>query len=100
MLLNQTSTTNGQHDHLIVSIDTFHKPSSTIEERDDADHSQNPLQLYIFREGKLTKETASQIMMVNQDEGTGSSNDASGRLANLLYGLENLRKREGDTQED
>ncbi len=84
---------------IIVSVDTFHKPGSTTTEGWDADKDPYPLQLYKFQDGKLIQEGAFQIPTLVRGEGGASGSGASGRLTNLLYSLENLRKREGETQE-
>jgi tRNA (guanine-N(7)-)-methyltransferase subunit TRM82 len=80
-----TSAASDQSDtstQLVVSVDTFHKPGSTTEEWKDADKDTYPLQSYKFQEGDA------------------SGSGGSGRLTNLLYSLENLRKREGEAQEE
>jgi tRNA (guanine-N(7)-)-methyltransferase subunit TRM82 len=84
---------------LIVSVDTFHKPGSTTEEGWDADQDPYPLQSYKFQDGKLIQEGAFQIPTLVRDEIDTSGSGASGRFTNFLYSLENLRKREGETQE-
>lgn len=97
------ATTNGQSDapnRLFVSVDTIHKSGSTTEERGGADRALNPLQAYVFEEGKLIQDASFQIASAVQNEDWTSGDGASGRLTNLLYSLENLRKREGDAQED
>lgn len=85
---------------LIVSVDTFHKPGSTTEEWKDADKNTYPLQRYKFQDGKLIQEGVFQVPTPVRDEGDASGSGASGRLTNLLYSLENLRKREGEAQEE
>lgn len=67
-----------------------------MEERNDADTSPNPLQLCKFEEGKLVQDESMDLPIAVRDDG-----DASGSgLTNLLYSLENLRKREGESQEE
>jgi tRNA (guanine-N(7)-)-methyltransferase subunit TRM82 len=97
-----TSPESDQSDstQLIVSVDTFHKPGSTTEEWKDADKDTYPLQRYKFQVGKLIQEGVFQVPTLVRDEGDASGSDASGRLTNLLYSLENLRKREGEAQEE
>lgn len=93
---HQSNTSN----RLLVSIDTIHKPGSTSEAKDDADKNLNPLQLYQFQEGRLIQDGKFQLAAADQDESEGSRSSASGRLTNLLYSLENLRKREEEAQEE
>jgi tRNA (guanine-N(7)-)-methyltransferase subunit TRM82 len=92
----QSDTSN----RLLVSIDSIHKPGSTTEKREDADGNLNPLQSYQFQEGKLILDGTFQLATADPDEGEASGSVASGRLTNLLYSLENLRKREGEAQEE
>ncbi len=83
-----------------MSIDTFHKPGSTTEEREEAGTILNPLHSYKFKEGKLVQNESFQPAIAAQEDGEASTSGASGRLTNLLYSLENLRKREGEGQEE
>ena len=85
---------------LVVSIDTTHKPGSTTEEREDASQNLNPFQSYIFQNGKMVQDGTFQLAIAKQDEGEANGSGAPGRLTNLLYSLENLRKREGDMREE
>ena len=98
-----TTTRKEQRDssnRLLVSIDTIHRLGSTMEERDDADTSPHPLQLCKFRDGKLGQDESMELPAAVRDAGDAKSSGAFGRLANLLYSLENLRKREGEGQEE
>jgi len=56
----------------------------------------NPLQAFKFEDQRLV--AALPFEVVEQQE--GRSEGDLGRLGNLLYGLENLRKREGDGRDD
>ena len=85
---------------LLVSIDTIHKPGSTTEEREDTGKDLNPIQSYKFQEGKLVQDDTFQLDTAVLDHAEMSGNGVSGRLTNLLYNLENLRKREGEAQEE
>jgi tRNA (guanine-N(7)-)-methyltransferase subunit TRM82 len=85
---------------LVVSVDTVHKPGSITEEWKDADKDTYPLQSYKFQDGKLIQAGAFQVPTPVRDEGDASGIGGSGRLTNLLYSLENLRKREGEAQEE
>jgi len=71
-----------------------------MEERDDADTSPGPLQLCKFRDGKLVQDELFELPIAVRDDGEASASSASGRLTNLLYSLENLRKREGEGSEE
>ncbi|KAE9381762.1 tRNA methyltransferas-like protein [Stipitochalara longipes BDJ] len=98
-----TSISNDQSDsskRLLVSIDTIHTPGSTTKERENAGTSLNPLQSYKFKDGRLVQDESFQLGIAGRDDGEVSGSGASGRLTNLLYSLENLRKREGEGQEE
>lgn len=74
---------------LVVSVDNIHKPGSTTERRGDTDDTVKSLHSYRFQGRELA--AASTFAVAPEDEELGSA-----RLSNLLYSLENLRKREGD----
>ncbi|PMD31145.1 hypothetical protein L207DRAFT_591614 [Hyaloscypha variabilis F] len=102
VIVDTTSRRGQTHpsNQLIVSIDTFHKPGSTTEEREEAGTILNPLHSYKFKEGKLVQNESFQPAIAAPEDGEASTSVASGRLTNLLYSLENLRKREGEGQEE
>ncbi len=76
---------------LIISIDTVHKPGSTTEQKEDETGISTPLLSYKFHEGQLAE--GGPTFSSAEDEVDIS---AAAHLGNLLYNLENLRKREGD----
>lgn len=96
---------------LLVSVDTIHSPGTKSENteqgrdrkererRSDADVVDPVLQFDFdgakFGGGKAFVKAADMLMV-----DAGSEKGAVGRLGNLLYGLENLRKREGDGTEE
>lgn len=84
---------------LVVSIDNINKPGTTTEARDpsDSQESVSLLLSYTFRNHQAIAEDTFEPMN-NEDERNNSN--TSGMLGNLLYNLENLRKREGDTKEE
>lgn len=75
----------------MVSIDTVHKPGSTTEQREDKTEVLKSLLSYKFDEGKLVEDGPA----FSVAEGAVDIS-AAAHLGNLLYNLENLRKREGD----
>jgi tRNA (guanine-N(7)-)-methyltransferase subunit TRM82 len=81
---------------IIVSIDTIHKPGSTIERRCSTDDSINPLQCFVSQGCGL----AQGQRFEPPDQMDVSENSSTGRLTNLLYNLENLRKSSAGTQEE
>ncbi len=83
-----------------MSIDTIHKPGSTTEERHDAGRKLNPLQLYKFKNGQLVREVAFKVSVAGQNEAVANKCEKVGQLKNLLYNLENLRKRKGEGQDE
>ncbi|KAH7417023.1 guanine-N(7)--methyltransferase subunit trm82 [Cadophora sp. MPI-SDFR-AT-0126] len=81
----------------IVSIDTIHKPGSTSEVRTDDLEDLKSLQTFEFQDDILVE---SALAFERSEGGEEEQVGDSGRLGNLLYGLENLRKREGDGGEE
>ncbi|KAH6709550.1 guanine-N(7)--methyltransferase subunit trm82 [Leptodontidium sp. MPI-SDFR-AT-0119] len=82
---------------LIVSIDTIHSPGSTSELRSNTNERSNCLHSFEFQNGMLV---GGGVAFAEGEEGGEGEVGAVGRLGNLLYGLENLRKREGDGGEE
>jgi tRNA (guanine-N(7)-)-methyltransferase subunit TRM82 len=85
---------------LLVSVDNLHKPGSTTEQRDDTDKELNQLQSYKFQEGMLVRDRAFCLATGGQEGAAEGRSGASGRHTNLLYNLENLRKKEGEDKEE
>lgn len=81
---------------VIVSVDTIHTPFSTSVLRNAAVENINPLQAFKFEDQRLIPaapfETSEQQVEMTEV--------AAGRWGNLLYGLENLRKRDGEGKEE
>ena len=96
-ILDQEDTASNR---LLVSVDTFHKPGSTTQVREAASKELNPLRSYKFRGGHLVQDDAFEIAVVVQDEAEVSAGGAGGKVTNLLYNLEPLRKRDGEGQEE
>ncbi|KAH7364496.1 guanine-N(7)--methyltransferase subunit trm82 [Rhexocercosporidium sp. MPI-PUGE-AT-0058] len=82
---------------LIVSVDTIHSPGSTSETRSNTTDSFASLQSFEFRDGKLL---GGGVAFARGEVGEEEEVSDLRRLGNLLYGLENLRKREGDGGEE
>merc|ERR1712093_189905 len=82
---------------LLVSIDTIHKAGSTSELRTDSTESLSALQTFEFQDGMLVEGGVAFARVEDGEEGQVAE---TARLGNLLYGLENLRKREGDGGEE
>lgn len=87
-----------------MSIDTVHYPGSTWELKDKTEELINPLQTLQFQDGRLTEELEL-VMALDENAATwrgegASSTDARGQLSNLLYSIENLRKRDGEGPEE
>jgi tRNA (guanine-N(7)-)-methyltransferase subunit TRM82 len=85
---------------LLVSVDTIHVPGSTTQGRGEIDRNLNSLQSYEFREGQLIQDEKFKLDIAYPDDRDDSRIGASLGLSNLLYNLENMRKREGDVQEE
>ena len=78
---------------LMLSLDSCHNPGSTTKRRELASGAIDSLQSFIFQ-GRELFPTKIRFQSAKDDlEGIG-------RLTTLLYGLENLRKRDSDTRED
>jgi tRNA (guanine-N(7)-)-methyltransferase subunit TRM82 len=96
---NGKKTTNRS----IVSVDTAHYPGSTWELNNKTEDLINPLQTFQFQNGRLMEEPEL-VMALNEDEATGTGEvanaDVCGQLSDLLYNIENLRKRDGEGQEE
>lgn len=82
---------------LLVSIDTIHKAGSTSEIRTDSTESLSALQTFEFQDGTLVEDG---VAFARVGDGQEEQVAETARLGNLLYGLENLRKREGDGGEE
>ena len=80
---------------LVLSVDTIHKLASTTQKKDAVTESVTSLHKFIFESRKLVPSTIKFEVAKAGDE----MNDA-GRLTNLLYSLENLRKRDDGREED
>jgi tRNA (guanine-N(7)-)-methyltransferase subunit TRM82 len=77
---------------IIVSVDSIHKPGSTTSCRSEAGDVLNPLYSFKFQGHELHE--ASTFKLADDDE------SQSAALTNLLYPLENLRKRDGEEKDD
>ena len=56
----------------------------------------NPLQAFAFENQRLVPATPFEVVDQQEERPDG----ALARLGNLLYGMENLRKRDGDGKEE
>lgn len=82
---------------LVISVDNIHALGSTTEQRTPELETVKPLQFYEFQ-GRLLKFVMGFGLVGDQEElGNGTS---LGHIRNLLYSLENLRKRDGDARDD
>ena len=78
---------------VVLSIDTIHKPGSMTDRREPGAESIDSLQAFIFQGRELVPSTMK--FDVAKDEV-----EESGRLTNVLYGLQNLRKRDDGREEE
>lgn len=83
---------DGSPTRVLISVDSTHKPGSTTELSDSAEGSISPLQAFVFEDGKLAQDSFALSVVGGNDVSEG----AVGGLRNLLYSLENLRKRDGE----
>lgn len=77
---------------IVISVDNVHKPSSTIERRQETSEFVEPLLSFKFQGQKLVAAATFKL-------GDGHEQIQSTKLSNLLYGLDNLRKRDGEVKE-
>ena len=82
---------------VLISVDSTHKPGSTTELRNSDSTEEvtttSPFQAFVFEEdGKLVQDS----FVLATAEGNDVAEGAVGGLRNLLYSLENLRKRDGE----
>ncbi|CZT47976.1 related to tRNA (guanine-N(7)-)-methyltransferase subunit trm82 [Rhynchosporium secalis] len=80
---------------LVVSVDTIHKEGSISELRNENPEDLTCLQSYKFEKEQLVPNG---VAFAKGEE--SKETEAVGKLGNLLYGLENLRKREGDAGDE
>lgn len=82
-------------DRVIVSVDNIHKPGSTTELRDSNEEAVSPFQAFVYEDpaNEILRPDSFTIVAV---EGESMTESVVGGLKNLLYSLENLRKRDGE----
>lgn len=79
-----------------MSVDWFHKPGSTTERRDEKNTTIRSLLFYEFHDRHLTRKSLIETL---DHRGEYVDGNGTGRLSNLLYNLENLRKRDGGEED-
>lgn len=84
--------------HVLVSIDNIHKPGSIQEPRDDKGGLPPRLQKFAVTDHGLVESPL--VFGPLQDEVTVVGIEMDDCLTNLLYNLENLRKRDGGVQDE
>ena len=77
----------------MLSIDTIHKLGSRTEQRGPTTESIRPLWHFMFQGWGLVPSTIEFETVIDEVRDIGRSTD-------LLYGLENLRKRDGDAKQE
>ena len=82
---------------LIVSIDNVHKSGSTTDRREESEELFNSLCSYTFQTHQAITGASFDVVEGREDADNGN---VLGKLGNLLYTLENLRKRESDVREE
>lgn len=83
----------------MVSVDTIHKAGSTTEHRVEGEQTIAPLVLFKFDNNGLTQSSL-KFASSSENDDVPDGKETIGRLPNLLYNLENLRKRDGGAQEE
>ncbi|KAE8441619.1 hypothetical protein EG329_004628 [Mollisiaceae sp. DMI_Dod_QoI] len=90
----------GCTEDVIVSIDTVHQPGWPVKHRSDILGTENALLGFHLRDMGLIRSDLAFDEPGEVDENLLRSDDTMVRLNNLLYNLENLRKRDGEGQEE
>ncbi|KAF4625905.1 hypothetical protein G7Y89_g12261 [Cudoniella acicularis] len=85
---------------LIVSIDNVFKPGSTSEVRTLGDETATPLLSFHFGNGLWVPETVFEKSIAKDIENRQAGNVNIVALKNLLYGIENLRKRDNEDRDE
>ncbi|EPE29584.1 WD40 repeat-like protein [Glarea lozoyensis ATCC 20868] len=80
---------------VITSIDTIHTPASTIELR-SSDKPDSSFVTFKFTNGVLEEDSDFKIAGVKDSEIVDADSVENKRMKNLLYSIENLRKRVGE----
>ncbi|TVY39124.1 tRNA (guanine-N(7)-)-methyltransferase non-catalytic subunit [Lachnellula occidentalis] len=86
------AASDGTPKRVLISIDSTHKAGSTTELRDSTEELTSPFQAFILQDGNLAQDSFALSVV----EGNHVSEGAVVGLRNLLYSLENLRKRDGE----
>lgn len=81
---------DGAPRQLFVSVDGIHKAGSTTEVRDVSEEADN-IEIFFIKDGVLSKHSSMKAV-----EGRDVTDGTLNGLRNLLYSLENLRKRDGE----
>jgi tRNA (guanine-N(7)-)-methyltransferase subunit TRM82 len=84
---------------VIASVDKIHKPGSTTEQRENANAPEDVIQVLEFEGGNLVQSNKV-FAVLTQGDSIPEYNTSAGKFTNLLYNIENLRKREGDGQDE
>ncbi|RDL34641.1 uncharacterized protein BP5553_07769 [Venustampulla echinocandica] len=81
---------------MLVSIDDIYEPGSATQLRPVGDNITNPLQAFVFENGVWVTDEGFKMALVKDDEALAGRDGNNSRLQNLLYSIENLRKRDGE----
>lgn len=87
----------GSVNDLVVSIDTVHRPGSTTEVHNEEAKTERLLGIQ-FKHNVLIARYGIFNEPVDEAVDISHKSGSIGQLSNLLYNLENLRKRDGDGQ--
>ncbi|RDW78136.1 hypothetical protein BP5796_05988 [Coleophoma crateriformis] len=91
------NTVGGASQMLVVSVDCIHKPNFAKERRDQTVPCPSLVALSITDKG--LSEVSPLLFAAVKDEGAVSEKELA-KLPNLLYNIENFRKREGAPEEE
>lgn len=83
---------DGTPSRILVSVDGIHKAGSTTELRNNVEKPISPFQAFSFANGVLNRDSFS----IDASKESEVTEGVMGGLRNLLYSLENLRKRDGE----
>ncbi|KAH8591307.1 hypothetical protein B0O99DRAFT_519576 [Bisporella sp. PMI_857] len=111
---NALAITIADNNTLVVAIDTIHEPFFTKVRRptsversggetnvtEAAAEPLKPLQAFAFEEQRWVPSSSFEIIEQVEDDVDGTDKGMLGKLGNLLYSLDNLRKRDGDSRDE
>ncbi|TAQ89808.1 hypothetical protein B7494_g1896 [Chlorociboria aeruginascens] len=85
---------------VVVSVDSFHRPGSTAERRDDSEEVIKPLLSFQFQDRMLVEQNLFDLERNGDVIKHYSTQVTVANLPSLLYNLENLRKKDDGLEDE